>query len=30
LEFNNEKFVVVNQNAILLVFRDDLADLGIE
>jgi len=30
LEINNEKFVVVNQNAILLVFRDDLADLGIE
>lgn len=30
LEINNEKFVVVNQNAILLVFRDDLTDLGIE
>lgn len=30
LEINDERFVVVNQNAILLVFRDDLADLGIE
>jgi len=29
LEVNGEKFEVVNQNAILLVFRDDLTDLDL-